>query len=152
MRVFSGPEELMAAIGTELGVGEWVTIDQPMIDRFAEATDDFQWIHVDAGRAARESPFGRTVAHGYLTLALVPRLIAAARRLDGIRLSLNYGLDRVRFPAPVPVDSRLRGRVRLAACTEAPPASLRATYAVTIEMEGSERPACVADAIVVHRW
>lgn len=152
MRVFSGPEDLKAAAGTEIGVGPWMTIDQPTIDRFAQATDDFQWIHVDAARAACESPFGRTVAHGYLTLALVPRLIAAVRRLEGVRLSLNYGLDRVRFPAPVPVDARLRGRVRLAACDEAPPEGLRAIYAVTVEMEGSERPACVADAIVVHRW
>lgn len=152
MQVFSGPEALRAAVGTELGVGDWITVDQGMIDRFAAATDDFQWIHVDAARAARESPFGRTVAHGYLTLALVPRLVAAVRQVEGVQLSLNYGLDRVRFPAPVPVGSRLRGRVRLAACVDAPPASLRATYGITIEMEGSERPACVADAIVIHRW
>lgn len=152
MRDFAGPAALKAAVGTELGVGAWMTIDQPMIDRFAQATDDFQWIHVDAERAARESPYGRTVAHGYLTLALVPRFIASVRTLDGVRLSLNYGLDRVRFPAPVLVGARLRGQVRLASCTEAPPDGLRAVYGVSVEMEDSERPACVAEAIVVHRW
>ncbi len=97
---FRRAEALKAAIGQEIGVGEWVTVDQAMIDRFAEATDDHQWIHVDPERAARESPYGATVAHGYLTLSLVPRFIAGVRRLEGLRLSLNYGLDRVRFPPP----------------------------------------------------
>ena len=92
------------------------------------------------------------MAHGYLTLSLVPRFVAAARTLEGVRVSLNYGLDRVRFPAPVLVGARLRGRVHLVACVEVAPGSVRATYGITVEMEGSERPACVAEAIVIHRW
>ncbi|WP_018260865.1 MaoC family dehydratase [Methylobacterium sp. WSM2598] len=152
MQAFDGPEALAAALGQELGVGGWITVDQAMIDRFAEATGDRQWIHVDPERAARESPYGTTVAHGYLTLSLVPQFIAELRRLDGLRLSLNYGLDRVRFPAPVLAGARLRGRVRLAAATPVPPRGLRVTYGVTVEIEGQERPACLADAVVLHHW
>ncbi|WP_298961291.1 MaoC family dehydratase [uncultured Methylobacterium sp.] len=152
MQAFDGPEALKAALGQEIGVGEWITVDQAMIDRFADATGDHQWIHVDPERAARESPYRTTVAHGYLTLSLVPRFIAGVRRLDGLRLSLNYGLDRVRFPAPVLVGARLRGRVTLAAALEVPPSGLRATYRVTVEVEGQERPACLADAVVLHHW
>ncbi|WP_288579915.1 MaoC family dehydratase [uncultured Methylobacterium sp.] len=152
MNIFDGPEALKAAIGQEIGIGEWITIDQATIDRFAEATGDHQWIHVDPERAARESPYGATVAHGYLTLSLVPRFIAGVRRLDGLRLSLNYGLDRVRFPAPVVVGSRLRGRVRVAAALDVPPRGLRTTYGVTVEIEGGEKPACLADAVVLHHW
>ncbi|ACL59508.1 MaoC family dehydratase [Methylobacterium nodulans] len=152
MRSFDGPEALTAALGEEIGVGDWITVDQPMIDRFAEATGDHQWIHVDPERAARDSPYGATVAHGYLTLSLVPLFIAGVRRLEGLRLSLNYGLDRVRFPAPVLVGSRLRGRVRVAAANPVPPRGLRVTYGVTVEIDGQERPACLADAVVLHHW
>lgn len=152
MQAFDGPEALSAALGQEIGIGEWITVDQTMIDRFAEATGDHQWIHVDPERAARESPYGATVAHGYLTLSLVPRFIAGVRRLEGLRLSLNYGLDRVRFPAPVIVGARLRGRVRLSAALAVPPRGLRVTYAVTVEIDGQERPACLAEAVVLHQW
>ncbi|GJD48877.1 putative enoyl-CoA hydratase 1 [Methylobacterium crusticola] len=152
MMTFDGPEALKAALGQEIGVGDWITIDQATIDRFADATGDHQWIHVDAARAARDSPYGATVAHGYLTLSLVPRFIAGVRQVDGLRLSLNYGLDRVRFPAPVLVGSRLRGRVRLAAALDVPPRGLRVTYGVTVEVEGKDRPACLADAVVLHHW
>ncbi|MEH3145785.1 MAG: MaoC family dehydratase [Methylobacterium frigidaeris] len=152
MQAFDGPEALKAALGQEIGVGDWITVDQATIDRFAEATGDHQWIHVDPERAARESPYRTTVAHGYLTLSLVPQFIAGARRLDGLKLSLNYGLDRVRFPAPVLVGARLRGRVILAAAQDVPPRGLRATYRVTVEVEGQERPACLADAVVLHHW
>ncbi|MFE1598637.1 MaoC family dehydratase [Methylobacterium sp. ID0610] len=152
MRIFDRPEALMAALGEEIGVGEWITVDQAMIDRFAEATGDHQWIHVDPERAARESPYGTTVAHGYLTLSLVPRFIADVRRLEGLRLSLNYGLDRVRFPAPVLSGARLRGRVRLAAASPVPPRGLRVTYGVSVELDGQDKPACLAEAVVLHHW
>ncbi|MGY2049383.1 MaoC family dehydratase [Methylobacterium sp. JK268] len=152
MKAFDGPEALMAALGQEIGIGAWITVDQAMIDRFAAATGDHQWIHTDPERAARESPYGRTVAHGYLTLSLVPQFIAAVRRLEGLRLSLNYGLDRVRFPAPVLAGARLRGRVSLTAASPVPPRGLRVTYGVTVEIEDEERPACIAAAVVLHQW
>ena len=148
---FAGPEALRAAIGQEIGVGDWVTIDQARIDAFAEATDDRQWIHVDPERAARESPYGATVAHGYLTLSLVPAFIAGARTLPGVRLSLNYGLNRVRFPAPVIVGARLRGRVSLLSVEEVPDGA-RVVYGVTAEIEGGAKPALVVEAVVVHLW
>src|SRR5918911_2747745 len=115
MRVFASPEDMRAAMGTELGVSGWVAVTQARIDAFAEATGDLQWIHVDPERARRESPYGTTVAHGYLTLAMLPVFIYDVIRLDGVRQSVNYGSNRVRFPAPVPAGSRLRGRIRLAA-------------------------------------
>lgn len=151
MRSFANPEALRAAIGEEIGVGDWVTVDQARIDAFAEATGDRQWIHVDPARAARESPYGATVAHGYLTLALVPAFIAAARELPGVRLSLNYGLNRVRFPAPVVVGARLRGRVTLASVEDVPDGA-RVVYGVVAEIEGGKKPALVVEAVVVHLW
>jgi acyl dehydratase len=151
MRSFAGPDDLRGAVGEEIGVGGWIVIDQARIDAFADATDDRQWIHVDPERAARESPYGATVAHGYLTLALVPAFIAAARALPGLRLSLNYGLNRVRFPAPVIVGARLRGRVRILSVEDVPDGA-RVIYGVTAEIEGSEKPALAVEAVVVHLW
>jgi acyl dehydratase len=151
MRVFASAEALAAAVGTELGVSGWFEITQERIDRFAEATGDRQWIHVDPERARRESPYGTTVAHGYLTLSLLPVFIYDVIRLDGVRQSVNYGSNRVRFPAPVPAGSRLRGRIRLATA-EPMGAGLRATLHTTVEIEGSERPACVAETMAVHHW
>lgn len=151
MRTFASAEDLRGAVGEELGVGAWITVDQARIDAFAEATGDQQWIHVDPERAARDSPYGATVAHGYLTLALVPAFIASARALPGARLSLNYGLNRVRFPAPVIVGARLRGRVALAGA-ERVEGGLRVVYAVTAEIEGGTKPALVVEAVVVHLW
>lgn len=150
MRRFASSDEMKAAVGEELGVSDWVEVTQGRIDAFAEATGDFQWIHVDPERARRESPFGATVAHGYLTLALLPVFIASVQRLEGVRQSLNYGSNRVRFPAPVIVGSRLRGRVRLAEAADMPPGGLRVTYHTTVEMDGSERPALVAETMAVH--
>ena len=152
MWVFDGPEELKGAAGEELGLSGFVAITQERIDRFAEATGDFQWIHVDAERAARESPYGATVAHGYLTLSLLPVFIAEVRRLEGARQSVNYGSNRVRFPAPVIVGSRLRGRVRLAEAEDMPGGGVRVTYQTTVEIEGGTRPACVAETLAVHYW
>lgn len=152
MQVFASAQAMKAGMGREIGVSSWIEVTQERIDRFAEATGDFQWIHVDAERAARESPFGATVAHGYLTLSLLPQMVQSVIRLEGVRASLNYGLNRVRFPAPVIVGSRLRGRVRLKEAEDAAPNGLRVIYDTTIEIEGRDRPACTAETIAVHYW
>ncbi|HET9507496.1 MAG TPA: MaoC family dehydratase [Gaiellaceae bacterium] len=131
--------------GRELLSG-WREVDQARIDLFAQATDDPQWIHVDAARAAA-GPFGTTIAHGFLTLSLVvPLFDEALPPLDGYALTVNYGLNRVRFTAPVPVGSRIRGRFRVEAVDEIPGGE-QLTVAVTVELEGSEKPACVAEAL-----
>jgi acyl dehydratase len=152
MRVFSSPLAMTAAAGSELGVSGWVAITQARIDAFAEATGDRQWIHVDPERARRESPYRATVAHGYLTLSMLPVLIYDVIRLEGVRQSVNYGANRVRFPAPVIAGSRLRGRIRLLAAEEMERGGLRAALETTVELEGSERPACVAETLAVHYW
>ncbi|HEX8665171.1 MAG TPA: MaoC family dehydratase [Beijerinckiaceae bacterium] len=152
MRVFASAAEMAAAVGTELGVSGWVEVTQARIDAFAEATGDRQWIHIDPERARRESPYRTTVAHGYLTLSMLPVFIYDVIRLDGVRQSVNYGSNRVRFPAPVPAGSRLRGRIRLLAAEPMEGGALRATLQTTVEIEGSERPACVAETMAVHYW
>jgi acyl dehydratase len=132
-------------VGQEL-VSDWRPIDQDRIDLFARATDDPQWIHTDPERAAA-GPFGTTIAHGFLTLSLtVPLFEEALPRLEGYRLSLNYGLNRVRFTSPVPVESRVRGRFRIDAVDKVPGGE-QATVAVTIELDGQEKPSCVAEAL-----
>jgi acyl dehydratase len=141
--------ELPGLAGEELGVSRWFEVDQARIDRFAEATGDFQWIHVDTARAAAELPGGRTIAHGYLTLSLVPLMVHDAYHLEGVGRGLNYGLNRVRFPAPVPAGSRLRGRYRLKSAESTKDGGLRLHGEVTVELEGSSRPACVAETIAV---
>ncbi len=150
MRAFKDFSAIKAAVGTEIGVSNWVEVTQARIDRFAEATGDDQWIHVDVTRAKRELPGGTTLAHGLLTLGLVPGFLRSVMRLEGLRNSLNYGSNRVRYLSAVPAGSRLRGRIAIAAADDAPPDGLRVTYAVTVEIEGSERPACVAEIISVH--
>jgi acyl dehydratase len=137
--------ELRGRIGQELAVSDWREVAQDRIDRFADATGDRQWIHVDRERAAR-SPFGGTIAHGYLTLALVPHLFASALRLPPARMTINYGLDRVRFPSPVAAGQRVRGRFHLLdVSTTAGATDLR--WRITIEVEGAAKPACVAETI-----
>jgi acyl dehydratase len=150
MRVFTSFDEVRAAAGGEVGVSDWLEVTQERIDRFAEATGDFQWIHVDVERARREMPGGKTIAHGYLTLSLVPLLLKGVLRHDGLRNSLNYGSNRVRFTAPVPAGSRIRGRVRLEDAADAPPGGLRVTYRTTVEIDGADRPACIAETMAVH--
>ncbi len=146
MRVFDGLDELRGvADGSQLGVSEWVTIDQSMIDTFAEATGDHQWIHVDPQRAA-DGPFGTTIAHGFLTLSLLPRLAQQVYRVDGVAMAVNYGLDKVRFVAPVPVGSRVRVSTDLVRTHEAG-GGLRVFLESTVEIEGSAKPACVAQTI-----
>jgi acyl dehydratase len=138
-------ESLAQRVGEEIAVGEWITVDQGMIDDFARATGDHQWIHVDPVRAA-SGPFGATIAHGFLTLSLLPRMAESAITFDDVRMGLNYGLNKVRFPAPVPVGSRLRGRFRLLAY-EPLPGGAQVTMEVTMQREGSDKPVCVAESI-----
>jgi acyl dehydratase len=145
MRHFAHLADLQALIGQEIGVSDWITIDQAHIDLFAQATGDHQWIHVDPVRAAR-GPFGTTIAHGFLTLSLLPRLFESAFAVDDVRMGVNYGLNRVRFPAPVPVDSRLRGHFKLLGY-EPLPGGAQTTVEVTVELDGGAKPACVAEAV-----
>ena len=147
---FKDFDEFKRAVGTEVGVSKWTTITQEQINRFAEATGDEQWIHVDVERARRELPGKSTIAHGLLTLSLVPQFVRSTIGLEGIKNTLNYGANRIRYLAPVPAGSRLRGRFTVAAAEDAPNNGLRVTYGVTIEIEGGKRPACVAELIAVH--
>jgi acyl dehydratase len=137
--------ELPALVGQELGTSEWIAVDQERIDAFARVTGDHQWLHVDPERAAR-GPFGTTIAHGYLTLSLMPALIATAYAIDGAAMGVNYGLNRVRFPAPVPSGSRLRARFVLARC-EPLGDWMQLTVDANVEREGSDRPVCVAQLV-----
>lgn len=139
-------------IGTEIHVGAWLTIDQERIDAFAAATGDRQWIHTDPGRAAVESPYGATVAHGFLTLSLLPLLTESnapgmfERNYPGMRLRVNYGLDKVRFPAPVVCGSRIRARTLVTGVEEVP-GGVQIACRLTVEIEGGAKPACVADQL-----
>jgi acyl dehydratase len=145
MTVYPSLASLQGLVGQDVGFSDWIAVDQARIDRFADATDDHQWIHVDAERA-RQGPFGATIAHGYLTLSLLPAFFDTAFRIDGLRMSINYGLNRVRFPAPVPVGSRLRARFKLLAY-EPLDGGAQLVVEATIEREGSDRPACVAETV-----
>ncbi|MQY25607.1 MaoC family dehydratase [Nocardia aurantia] len=135
-----------AAVGTEIGVSDWLTVEQDRIDTFADATDDHQWIHVDPERAAA-GPFGRPIAHGFLTLSLSVPLVNQAVTVGGVKMGINYGLNRVRFITPVPVGGRIRARVTLDAVKDVP-GGIESVRTVTIELEGAEKPACVAESIV----
>src|ERR1700722_6043661 len=146
--VVSNPQSLKEWVGREIGVTEWFPITQERIALFAEATEDRQWIHLDQARASKESPYGATIAHGFLTLSLSSHFMTRAIQIqNGVRLAVNYGLNRVRFPAAVRADSRIRARVGLLALKELSD-SVEATYGVTIECEQPEKPACVAEWIV----
>jgi acyl dehydratase len=143
---FASLDDLRSAAGTELGVSDWIEIDQDRIDQFADATGDHQWIHVDPERA-RSGPFGGTVAHGYLTLSLIPALAASVWSLDNARMGVNYGLNKVRFPAPVPVGTRVRARIELLAVDDVPGNGVQLTARVTVEREGGDKPVCVAETV-----
>jgi acyl dehydratase len=146
--VVSNPESLEELVGQEIGVTEWFRVTQERIVQFAETTEDRQWIHLDRARASVESPYGTTIAHGFLTLSLISHFLKSAIQIQsGVRLAVNYGLNRVRFPAAVRADSRIRAHVALLALKELPD-SVEVTYGVTIECEESEKPACVAEWIV----
>ena len=145
MKRFEKLAELQALVGQQIGLSDWIGVDQRRIDQFAEATGDHQWIHVDPARAAA-GPFKTTIAHGFLTLSLLPEMFASAFELGDTRMGVNYGLNRVRFPAPVPVDSRLRGSFKLMAY-EPLEGGAQLTIEVTMEREGSAKPVCVAESL-----
>ena len=146
MRVFQGVEELISSSGTDLGTSSLVDVTQERIDKFADATGDHQWIHTDVERAA-DGPFGGTIAHGFLTLSMLPVFWNELYAVEGVRLRINYGLDTVRFLSPVPAGSRIRGSVKISR-VETRGEAVQAVLTTTIEIEGAERPAAVADAIV----
>lgn len=142
------PQSLKELVGREIAVTEWFAITQERIQAFAEATEDRQWIHVDAERARRESPYKSTVAHGFLTLSLLSYLVRQAiQTRSGVRLAINYGLNRVRFPAPVRAGAKVRARISVATVNSVPDA-VEATFHVVVEVEGGEKPCCVADWVV----
>ena len=143
--VFASPDDLVPAVGTHLGHSDWVEIDQSRIDQFAESTGDNQWIHVDPERAAA-GPFGATIAHGYLTLAMTNQFLPEIVRVEGISMGINYGVDRVRFPSPVLVGSWVRGGAALVQVDEVS-GGVQAVIRITVEIEGSDRPACVVDSV-----
>lgn len=145
MRVFANVEAVKNAVGEALGSSDWITIDQTMIDRFAEATGDFQWIHVDRARAAA-SPFGTTIAHGFLTLSLLAGLSQQVYRVDNLAARLNYGCNKVRFTTPVPSGKRVRAHFKAQAAEDAPQ-GMRLTSVATVELEGAAKPACVAELV-----
>jgi acyl dehydratase len=146
--VLKNPQGLHEFVGKEIGVTDWYRVTQERIVQFADATEDQQWIHVDAARAARESPYGATIAHGFLTLSFISHLAHEVMRIEsGVRLTVNYGLNRVRFPAAVRAESRIRARVGLLALKENAD-SVEAIFNVAVEIEGAEKPGCVAEWIV----
>src|SRR5438132_12158748 len=150
MRIFSDFYEIKSAVGTEIGASDWIEVSQERINQFAEATCDEQWIHVDQERASKELPGGTTIAHGLLSLGLTPMFIRSVMGLKGLKNTLNYGADRIRYLAPVPAGSRLRGRISIAEAEDVPPNGLRVNYRVVIEIDGGQRPACVAELIALH--
>ncbi|MFF8455413.1 MaoC family dehydratase [Streptomyces albidoflavus] len=145
-RIFASVDELRAAVGEQLGHTDWLEIEQQRIDQFAEATGDHQWIHVDPEQA-KEGPFGTTIAHGYLTLSLLPVFGPQLISVEGVRMGVNYGVNKVRFPAPVPVGSRLRATAQVTEAGEVT-GGIQVTTVFTVEREGGDKPVCVAEAVV----
>ena len=145
MKTFQHLSDLQGLVGQEIATSDWITVDQQRIDQFAQATGDHQWIHIDPVRAAA-GPFGTTIAHGFLTLSLLPEMGASAMTVADTRMGVNYGLNRVRFTAPVPVDSRLRGHFKLLAC-EPIEGGAQLTMQVTMQREGSDKPVCIAESL-----
>ncbi|HYR72304.1 MAG TPA: MaoC family dehydratase [Candidatus Acidoferrum sp.] len=141
------PQDLLQHVGTELGPSEWLTVTQEMIDKFADATGDHQWIHVDVERAKKEMPGGKTIAHGYLTLSLLPQLAPTLMKIEKRRRGLNYGSNRVRFTAPVPAGARVRLRQKLVKVEPVEDNGFRVTSEMTMEVEGNARPAMVAETL-----
>jgi acyl dehydratase len=148
--VIPGPAALRDWVDKPLGVSEWVTVDQQRIDRFAEATGDRQWIHVDVERARRESPFERTIAHGYLTLALVPELLSRLIDIRGVQRAVNTGVDKLRFASPVLSGARVRLLAEIKDVRPVPPSALRVMFHVRVEVEGADKPALVANVSYVY--
>lgn len=149
MKTFETLAELIPLVGQELAVSEWCTVSQEQINLFAQATGDHQWIHVDPERA-KAGPFGATIAHGFLTLSMLPKFFESALKIVQTRMGVNYGLNKVRFIAPVPVDSRLRARMKLLACDPIDNNGQQMTWEVTVEREGVAKPVCIAESIARH--
>ncbi|HWM07357.1 MAG TPA: MaoC family dehydratase [Actinophytocola sp.] len=148
MRIFADLDEFTAAKGEHLGYGDWLEVTQERINEFADATGDHQWIHVDTERA-KDGPFGTTIAHGYLTLSLIPTLGRKIYQVNGIRMGINYGLGKVRFPAVLPAGSRVRAGAELVEVSDRQQGK-QATVRMTVEIEGGDKPACVAETMVVY--
>ena len=146
MKTFQNPAELAPLVGQEVAVSDWITITQEQVNMFANATGDHQWIHVDVERA-RAGPFGAPIAHGFLTLSLIPQFFASALKIQGTGMGVNYGLNKVRFTAPVPVGSKLRGRMKLLSCGPIADGGMQMAWQVTVEREGADKPACVAESL-----
>lgn len=146
MRIIESLSALPALVGQEVAVSPWIEITQQQIDLFAQATGDHQWIHVDAEKA-KAGPFGATIAHGFLTLSLLPRFFETAFDLRGTRMGINYGLNKVRFTSPVPVGSRLRGRMTLLSCDPVDNGGVQMVWSTIVEREGADRPVCVAESV-----
>jgi acyl dehydratase len=146
VRVISSIQDAVDAVGQELGVSQWVAVDQDRINAFADTTGDHQWIHVDVERA-KETPFGGTIAHGYFTLSLIPALSRQVFGMEGFTFALNYGLNRVRFPSPMPVGQKVRCTVKVAEVQEIP-GGVQTMMEMTLEREGGEKPVCVAETLV----
>ena len=143
--VFDSPDALIDAVGRELGSSEWIIIEQDRIDGFADATGDHQWIHVDP-EAAAAGPFGATIAHGYLTLALTNQFLPEIVRVDNVSMGINYGVNKLRFPQPVVVGSRVRGHAALTAAEEIN-GGVQAVITITVEIDGSDKPACIVESV-----
>lgn len=147
MRIFNGVEELEQAVGTHLGFSDWHTITQEQVDGFAESTGDHQWIHVDPERAA-QGPFGTTIAHGFLTMSLISMLLPQVYEIAGMNMGINYGANKLRFPSPVPVGSKIRAGVDLLSVTQVP-AGYQVVTKVTVERAGGDKPVCVAESVAL---
>ncbi|MCD2194601.1 MaoC family dehydratase [Actinomycetospora endophytica] len=146
MRTFTGADDLLASVGEQLGPTDWIEIDQARIDQFADATRDHQWIHTDPERAA-QGPFGTTIAHGFLTLTMLPELLNSLYTVEGVKMAVNYGLNKVRMPAPVPVGSKVRGVATVSEVTPLDGNAVQVVFSTVIELDGSSKPACVVESI-----
>ena len=146
MKTFESLDELQSLVGQQMGVSEWISVEQSRIQRFADATDDHQWIHLDEERA-KSGPFKKTIAHGFLTLSLIVPMLKTAYQIKGIGMGVNYGLNKVRFISPVPAGSKIRGNVKLLAY-DAIDGGAQLTMEVTVELEGGTKPACVAESVM----
>lgn len=149
MKTFQNLTEFRQHLGQEIGVSPWDTIPQAQINAFADATGDHQWIHIDPEKAAAHSPFKSTIAHGFLTLSLAPRLMSEVYKIESVKMGINYGANKVRFTSPVPSGSRVRMRITLKEIEDQAPNGIRATAECIFELEGSEKPACVAELITL---
>jgi acyl dehydratase len=147
VKVFASPAALLGAVGTVVGPGPWTEVDQSRVDLFADATGDHQWIHVDPVRAA-DGPFGGSIAHGYLTLSLLPVLMKDLYSVDGVRMGINYGLNKVRFPSPVRVGSKIRLTAEVASVEEVGGGGVQVVLQSTVEADGADKPVCVAESVV----